>query len=200
MPKASIDSAIARGQGKSISGAVLESMTVEAILPSTIALIIEVETDNRNRTLQDLRTTLKAYKGTVTPTNYLFQKRGRVVFEKDEKGLGIDEVLEDAIEAGAEDVELDDGHLVVWTEPNMTIAAAQTLRKSHGLEIASSDIIWDPKEETLVPLQTMDHMASLAGLADALHDDPTVQGVYANVAQGLMTDEIWGEIQGRLDG
>ncbi len=201
-PKASMESAIARGQGKSASGAALENLTLEAIVPPAVALIIESETDNKARTMMDLRHLVKVHGGNSTPTTYLFQKKGRVVFEADDRKIGVDEVLDDAIEAGAEDVETDeDGSIVVWTEPNKTTATAEALLKSHGLKVESADIIWDANEDTKVPLQAeaSDAVKSLSALLEALQDNPNVQGVYANVAQGTLADDVWDELQGKLD-
>jgi transcriptional/translational regulatory protein YebC/TACO1 len=195
-----MQAAIARGQGRTVSGAALENVMLEVIMPPTVAMIIEVETDNKNRTMQDLRVLIKSYGGSVTPTNYLFQRKGRVLFEKDERNLGVDEVLDEAIEAGAEDIETDeDGSIVVWTEPNKTLAAADALQKSLNLKVESSDIIWDPNEDTQVALESEDVVKELSGFVDALRDNPQVQGVYANAAQGSLADEVWENWQDRLD-
>jgi transcriptional/translational regulatory protein YebC/TACO1 len=199
-PRASMEAAIARGQGKSATGAALETVTLEVIMPPTVAMIIESETDNKARTMMDLRWLVKVHGGTVTPTNYLFQKKGRIAFEKDERNLGVDEVLDEAIEAGAEDVEADeDGSIVVWTEPNNTMAAAEALQKSLNLKVESSDVIWDPNEDTKVPLESEDAVKALSAFVEALQDIPQVQGVYANAAQGSIADDIWGDLAGRLD-
>jgi transcriptional/translational regulatory protein YebC/TACO1 len=195
-----MEAAIARGQGKSTSGAALENVTLEIILPPAIAIIVECETDSKARTLQDLRHIVKFHGGSMTPTSYLFQKKGRVAFEKDERNIGVDEVLDDAIEAGAEDVEIDeDGSLVVWTEPNKTLVAAQALQKSHGLTVESSDIIWDANEDTKVPLEEGNVVKTLTSFLDQVQEATGVQGIYANVAQGSLADEIWEELQGKLD-
>lgn len=135
---------------------------------------------------------IKNHKGTVTPTSYLFSRRGRVLLEKDERGLGIDEVLDEAIEAGAEDVEADDeGDIVVWTEPSGVAAAADRLGKRLDLKVRSLDLIWHPNEDTLAPLDSDDAVENLAALVDALHDDPSVQGVYTNVTKGAIGDDAW---------
>ena len=195
-----MEAAIARGQGKSATGAALENITLEVIMPSTVAMIIEAETDNRARTLMDLRYLVKSHKGTVTPTSYLFQKKGRVSFENDERNLGVDEVLEMAIEAGAEDVETDeDGNVVVWTEPANTTAAAESLQKALGLKVESSDIIWDANGDTKVPLESEEAVKALSDFIEALQDNSNVQGIYANVAQGSLADDLWQDLQGRLD-
>lgn len=162
-------------------------------------MIIESETDNRARTLMDLRFIVKRHGGSVTPTGYLFQKKGRVAFEAVEN-KGVDEVLDDAIEAGAEDVETDeDGSIVVWTEPNKTTATAEALLKSHGLKVESADIIWDANEDTKVPLESEDAVTALTAFIAELRDNPNVQGVYANVAQGSLADDVWEDLQEKLD-
>jgi len=198
-PKALLEGAVARGQGKSASGATLESITLEVIVPPTVAMIIESETDNRARTLMDLRYIVKRHGGSVTPTGYLFQKKGRIAFEADET-KGVDDVLDDAIEAGAEDVEADeDGSIVVWTEPSQTTAAAEALLKSHGLKVESADILWDANEDTKVPLESEDAVTALSAFIAELRENSNVQGVYANVAQGSISDEVWEELQDKLD-
>jgi transcriptional/translational regulatory protein YebC/TACO1 len=197
-----MEAAIARGQGKSTSGAALENITLEVIMPPMVAMIIEAETDNRARTMADLRFLIKTHGGTVTPTSYLFQKKGRVAFEKDERNLGVDDVLDEAIEAGAEDVETgEDGSVVIWTEPSQTLAAAEALQKSLNLKVESSDIVWNANVDTKVPLESIDvdALKKLSECLDALQDNSNVQGVYANAAQGSLSDDVWEELQGKLD-
>ncbi len=194
-----MEAAVARAQGRSATGAALQMLTLEVIMPPTLGMIIESETDNKARTMTDLRFAVKQKGGSVTPTSYLFQKKGRVAFESDEK-VGVDEVLDAAIEAGAEDVEEDeDGSIVVWTEPNMTTAAAQALSKSHGLKVERSDILWDPNEDTKAPLEPGDALTRMTELIDILQENPNVTGVYANAAQGTLPDDVWEELQEKLD-
>jgi len=198
-PKALMEAAIARGQGRSATGAALENLTLEVIMPPTVGMVIDIETDNRARSLMELRFLVKCHGGTVTSTNYLFQKKGRVSFEKDERNLGVDEVLDEAIEAGAEDVEIDeDGNIVVWTEPNRTTVAAEALARNLGLKVQSSDIIWDANEDTRVRLESDTAVKALSDFVEALQDNPNVQGVYANVAQGSVDDGAWAELQSRI--
>lgn len=194
-----MEAAIARGQGRSTSGAALENLTLEVIMPPQVAMVIDIETDNRARSLMELRFLVKCHGGTVSPTGYLFTKKGRVSFEKDERNLGVDEVLDEAIEAGAEDVETDeDGNIIIWTEPQSTTAAAQTLVKSLDLKIQSSDIIWDANEDTMVKLDSIDAVKALTEFVDALQDNTSVQGVYANVAQGSIEDGPWEDLKSKL--
>ena len=90
--------------------------------------MIDCQTDNKARTLQDLRTVVKRHGAVSTPTSYLFDKRGRTVFDRDERDLKVDDVLEQAIDAGADDVEADEsGNIVVCRTPrDMTWMARLT--------------------------------------------------------------------------
>ena len=153
-PKASIESAIARGQGQSLSGAALESLTVEVLLPPAIAAIIECQTDSKARTLQDLREVFKDYGATMTPTNYLFERKGRITFEASQD-LDEDAFLEQAIEAGALDVERgEDGLVIVYTKPADLTSVAAAMEPALGLKVESSEFIWDPKEDTKVEVDS----------------------------------------------
>jgi transcriptional/translational regulatory protein YebC/TACO1 len=163
-------------------------------------VIIEAETDNEARTQMDIRDIIRnKEKGTVTPVSFLFTKKGRISFEAGERNLTADDVLDEAIEAGAEDVEDDgEGGLVVWTEAGNTSAAADTLQKSLNLKVASSDIIWDANEDTKVPIN--DSIAkSISTFLDRLEEEPTVQAVYTNVAQGETNDDLWEDLVSKLE-
>ncbi len=117
----------------------------------------------------------------MTPTSFLFERKGKVVFEKKD-GISTDEVLDQAIEAGATDVDMDDiGRLVVETEPSQLSVVTQRLSESLGLKVESSDIIHDPKEDTMVSLKEED-MAELGELVALIGEDPSVQDVYINAA------------------
>ncbi|GAB7353425.1 hypothetical protein MBLNU459_g3896t1 [Dothideomycetes sp. NU459] len=198
-PKANIEAAIARGQGRSLSGASLEAVTVEAILPQNVAVVIDCETDNKLRTLQDVRLIVKSSGGNITPTSYLFTRKGRTVFAKKDD-VGVDDVFDPALEAGALDVIEDaEGRVVVFTEPNETKATGETLSASLQLDIASSDIIWDPNHDTRVPLDDESAVHDLGAFVDALQDkEGSVQGVYMNVAQGSIEEGAWADLQSRI--
>jgi transcriptional/translational regulatory protein YebC/TACO1 len=200
VPKASIEAAIARGQGLSASGAALESLTLEAILPPSIATIIEVQTDNKLRALADLRLLVKEAGGQVSTVGFMFTKKGRIIF-RPKPGVGVDEVLEPALDAGVEDVFEDDaGRVVLFTEPAQTKTIAETLAASLGLEIEESEIIFDPNEDTKVVLDDADAAAKLGSFLDELHEEVQgVQGVYVNWARGKgVSEEVWEELRGKV--
>lgn len=197
--KASIEAAIARGQGRSLDGATLESVTVEGILPNNVGVIVECETDNKLRTLADVRLVIKENGGAATPSSYLFEKKGRVVFERKE-GVGMDEVMEPALDAGATDVdELEDGSVVVFAAPEDTKAVGEAVSEALGIQIKTSSIIWDPNEETKTPVASEDAAQDLSAFVDDMMDrEATVQAISMNVAQGGLALNAWQDLQARL--
>ncbi|KAI1821785.1 duf28 domain-containing protein [Xylaria intraflava] len=209
MPKAGIDVAIARGQGRTETGVRLEAATLEAMLGSSVAMVIDIETDNKQRSLKDLRTIVKRCGGTVTPTAFLFAKRGCVMIGDNSDGDGADEAskqpevdfddtMMQALEAGAEDVEKDDENIVVWTQPNMTHQVAQNLAKSPGLSILSSDIIWSCASDK-VKVDDSDTAADLAKALSMIREYPDVQAVYINADRGDVSEEAWSAVEEALD-
>lgn len=171
---------IARGQGKTTSGAALEPVTIEAILPPSVAAIIECQTEQKARVLQDIRYIIKETGGTATPTSYLFERKGKIVFEKQD-GVNLDDYLEPAIEAGALDVtEDDEGRLTVFTEHTNTKAASEKLVESTGLKIESYDVIWDPNEDTMVKVEDEEDAKKLEDIIAAIREDSSVQEIYLN--------------------
>lgn len=200
VPKALIETAIARGQGISSSGAKLESCTLEAIIPPNVAVIIELETDNRLRTLAELRTLVKYHDGNVSPIGFMFEKRGQIVLTAQEKAISADDVLEAALEAGALDVsEGSGGRHIIFTEPSSTSAVADALAASLGGEIANLDIVYSPNEDTMVGISDDVDASTVTAFLDALQDVSEVQAVHTNAAKGGMSDETWAELQRRVN-
>lgn len=198
--KASIETAIARGQGRSTSGVNLESVTIEAILPNNVGLMVECETDNRLRTLADVRKVIKDNGGIASPASFLFEKRGRIVFDKKEQITSV-EVFDAALDAGATDIDdLPDGRVVVYTEPERTRMIGDVLSQTFKLEVATSGIVWDPNPETKVDLLDNNAAQDLCTFVDELHDsDSNVQGLAMNLAQGPVDAELWSELQERVN-
>ncbi|KAK4631137.1 putative transcriptional regulatory protein [Fulvia fulva] len=197
--KASIEAAIARGQGRSLSGHALESVTVEGLLPNNVAVIVECETDGKLRTLAEVRLVIKEAGGSEGKTGYLFTKRGRVVFEAKE-GVGMDDVLEPALEAGAQDVtEDDDGKFVVWTEPGDTKHVGEAMTEALSLQIATSDIVSVPNEDTKVAVPSEEAAGELRHFIDQLQEkEASVQSIAMNVSQGNLEADAWNDLRSRL--
>lgn len=199
MPKNTLEQAIARGQGRSTDGASLESITFEFMMPPSVALMLDVETDNRLRSLQDLNQVVKKHKGRTASTEFFFSRLGRVAFERKD-GVDVDEIMDEAIEAGAEDLEADDeGNIIVLTQPSQTMQIAQSVAKRFDLKVLSSEIIWSAKEETQAQIDSMDDLKKLADLVAALQDFSDVQAVYSNASRGNVPEDEWAKLEENLD-
>lgn len=200
VPKDVISQAIERGQGRSLTGTALETMKFEAIVAPSVAFIIDVETDNKLRALQDVNLLLRRHKARTTATEFLFSRRGRVVFGKHDT-IGLDEMMDNAIELGAEDLENDDDdNVIVWTQPTQTMKLAQGLAKDLDLEILSSDIIWSPNDETRATVDSVADVKALTEFVHALAETPEVQAIYSNAVKGdRVPDEEWEALGSNLD-
>lgn len=199
VPKDKIEAAIARGQGKSTTGASLESVIVEAILPGNVAAIIECETDNRLRTLTAVRLAVKDAEGREGPSSYLFTKRGRVIFDPKE-GVGEEEVLEAALEAGATDVEENEDGVVVYSESGDTKSVSDAISRALSLNVKTSDIVWTANEDTLVYISSAEAAAVLQAFLDDIEEkEPSVQAISMNIRPGqTLAPDTWKELASRL--
>lgn len=179
LSKASIEAAIAKGQNKSSTGAALEPVIIEAMLPHNVGAIIECLTDNKARALQDIRLTIGRNGGSMAPTGFLFQRKGRNVFRRHER-LSVDDILENAIDAGAIDVDTDEeGRLIVDTDPTALTAVAKGLTKNFSLQLENSHMTYDPLEETSVKLENRE-FKEISDILQLVEEDPAVQDVYTN--------------------
>ncbi|KAL8870320.1 MAG: hypothetical protein Q9174_003609 [Haloplaca sp. 1 TL-2023] len=184
LPKESIERAVAKGRGISLSGAPLQTFTVEAVLPQAVSTIIQCQSDNKNRTLKDLRLIVKNLGGTLGPTTHLFDRRGHILLDSEDR-LEEEAVMEAVLEAGAIDMVLEDEGttLSVSTEPNQTASVAQDIVRSLGLKLRSSEIVWVPKSETLVEAKDVDDgKQTLEEKIGEIEADSSVEAVYHNRA------------------
>lgn len=201
VPKSLVQAAIARGQGRSSTGAKLESMTFEVLMPPDMALIADVETDNKNRTLHDLRNVVKKAGGVVGSTSFYFSRRGRITLRSGQQSPTLSDVLEEAIEHdGAEDVqELPGEGFLAWTQPAQLMVITEALSKRFSLEVTESDIIWSANEDTKTAIDSLACVKSLDALLTALREYPEVKAIYANVRQGNITKENWEKLERNVD-
>jgi len=188
MPKDRVNTAIDRGQGKSASGAALEPVLIEAIGPGKVALVIDCLTDNKLRTLQDVKYILGKHNAQTTQTAYLFSRKGLVRILLGSGGHEFDTVLETALEVeGTEDVEEvaegEDGkpEVLITTEPaQVRLVATGVKEKLPGLEIINYGIEWVPNEGTMVEVEQEKPATSLEELLEKLEDVSEVNDVYTN--------------------
>lgn len=140
-----------------------------------------------------MRLLVKNAGGMVSPTNHLFERKGRILLENS-RGFGEEDIFDQAIEAGATDIEVgDDGTIELLTEPNQTVAAAKSLASTLDVEVRSADIVWSPKEDMKVTADNTQILTDFLGrfirilklviadlFADRVYQDPSVQDVYTN--------------------
>lgn len=178
--KASIEAAIARGQGKGATGESLEIVTIEGILPGNVGVVIECETDSKARTMMELRHVLKEAGGTATPSAYLFEKKGKMVFETS-SGKGLEQVLDVALDAGAEEIdEGDDGTITVLCDPAETRTVSEAVLNALGLNMISLEIAWVPIKDTMVETSSTGSGNELSGFMDALQEKEPNASVAVN--------------------
>ena len=176
MPKDNIERAIAKGTGEGADAAAIQAVVYEGYGPGGVALLIETLTDNRNRTGSDVRHLLTKHGGTLGEpgsVSYLFEKRGVVVV--DAERYSEDDVMP-AIDAGAQDIELDDDVLEIVTEP-ADLRRVRAALEEAGVEFESAEVLQRPT--TRVPLDR-ERAAPLLRLVEALEDLDDVSAVHAN--------------------
>ena len=183
-PKTSIDAAIARGQGFSPSGNALEEMTIDFMLPAiNVAGIVECLTDSKARTMQIVRDVFKQCGAQSTPTAYMFDRKGKIVVTNAEGNVWDEEdLLDKAIESGAEDISIEDEDAIIYTNPSQMAAVAEALSVTLHMKPASQDLIWVAKEDMNVELANTEDQQVLQKLMDKLEDEPTIQEIYLNAA------------------
>lgn len=175
MPKDNIDRAIKRGTGE-LGGAAIESLVYEAYAPGGVAIMIECNTDNKNRTVAEIKAILNKYNGKLAESGsvaYLFTQRGVMTIG----GKSIDELEEAAIESGADDYQVLEDSLVVYTHPKDTMAVAKAL-ESAGLTVADVELRMEPLSTIMI---SDDKTAqTLMTLVEKLEDLDDVSTVSAN--------------------
>ena len=178
MPKDNIERAIKRGTG-GLDGANYESIRYEGYGPAGAAVIVDTLTDNRTRTVAEVRHAFSKYGGNMGSEGsvaFLFKHCGQLLYAP---GTDEDKLMEAALEAGAEDVVAnDDGSLEVLTAPNDFSAVKAALEKS-GFKAELAEVTMKPANETEM---SGDDSAKMQKLLDALESLDDVQEVYTTAA------------------
>lgn len=183
MPNDTIERAIKRGTGE-LEGGPLEEIVYEAYGPGGIALLLHVVTDNRNRTIADIRKVFNRQGGSLGESGsvmWQFDRKGRIVLKLD--GSEPDKLALLAIDAGAEDFEIDDDLLSIYTSP-ADLEAVKEYIESDGVEIDDAELTMVPK--TTIELD-QDQALKTLRLMETLEDLDDVQQVYSNLD---ISDEV----------
>jgi YebC/PmpR family DNA-binding regulatory protein len=183
MPKDNIERAIKRGTGE-VEGAVFEEITYEGFGPGGVAVLVDVLTDNRNRTSGEIRKIFERSGGKLGSAGnvaYLFDRRG--VFTVDAKSQDEDTLMGIALEAGADDMRRDGSKFLVICDPAHFAAVQGALHKA-AVKAENEEITQLPKAPKDVSLEDG---KKVLRLMDALEDHDDVQHVYSDVN---VTDEL----------
>ena len=173
MPNANIDRAVARATDK--NAAVLEELTYEGYGPGGVGFIIETATDNRNRTLPEVKTALVKNGGRIADA-------GSVAFQFTRKGVIIvaasgEDALLEILDAGAEDAIEEDGEITVYIEAKDLMKVRQNLLDS-GLEVKEAELQYVPNNE--IQISDEETSAKILKIMDALDDLDDVVNVHTN--------------------
>ena len=173
MPKDNIERAIKKSQGADAEN--YEEVRYEGRGPGAVAIIVEGLTDNRNRTASDVRSLFSKYGGSLGENvSYMFDRFGQIQYPADKASA--DEIMEAAIEAGADDVQSSDAGHDIFCKIDDLIDVRDALEKKLGPPM-SARFIWRPQTSVNVEGETA---AALIKLIEALDDHDDVQQVYSN--------------------
>jgi YebC/PmpR family DNA-binding regulatory protein len=189
MPKDNIERAIKRGAGSGEGATQLEEITYEGYGPHGVGIVIQVVTDNRNRTVSDVRRALTRSGGSLGESGsvaWMFDNRGYISIPM--HGLNQDEVFEVALDAGADDVQFTDDSAEIYTMPTDLQGVRQALQDA-GLPMESAELSMIPK--TYVSLGAADTL-QVMNLVEALEEMDDVSKVYSNLE---ITDEALAAIE-----
>ncbi len=183
MPKDNIERAIKRGTGD-VDGLIFEEITYEGFGSGGVAVLVDVLTDNRNRTAGELRKIFERNGGNMGSAGcvaYLFDRKG--VFNAAPEGKDEDTLMSIALEAGADDMQPDGANFEITCEPSAFNKVKEALEKA-GVKLLSADVSSLPKSPTDVDVEAAQKVLRLA---DALDDHDDVQNVYTSLK---LTDEL----------
>src|SRR5438477_2278739 len=176
MPNDNIERAIKRGTGEGKDGEQLEEITYEGYAPGGVAIMVETATDNRNRTGAEVRRIFTQNNGNLGSSgsvSYMFHRKGQITVPR--SNIDEDRLLEIALEAGAEELTIEEDQYVITTSHDQLYAVAEALRNA-GVITDGQKFTFIP--DTTVPITHENMARQLLRLCDALEEDDNVQNVY----------------------
>ena len=179
-----IDRAIKRGTGE-LPGVVYEEVVYEGYAAGGVALMVELLTDNKNRTAAEIRAIFTKHGGHMAGANavkHLFHRKGQIIVPKGK--ISEDDLMALVLEAGAEDMTTQDDSYEIVTDPHQFEAVHKAL-EAKGIKPQSAEVV--SMAITAVPVTDEKTARSVLGLVEALEENDDVQNVYSNFD---MTDEI----------
>jgi YebC/PmpR family DNA-binding regulatory protein len=177
MPKDTMERAIKKGAGE-IEGANYEEFSYEGYAPEGVALLMEIMTDNKNRTASDVRSLLSKLGGNLGSNGcvaYMFDKKGVLIFEI--KNLSEEKAMEIGIDAGADDI-INDGEMIeIYTKPENFENVLKAFENA-GIPHESAEVTMVPNVYQEVPTEKIE---KILNLVERLEDLDDVQNVYTNL-------------------
>ena len=179
MPSENIQRAIMKGTGDLNEGAVYEEIVYEGYGPGGVAVLIQLMTDNRNRTAQEMRYIFSRHGGNLGETGcvaWMFKKKGSILLGREDNAISEEELMLLVLDAGAEDLRTEPDSFEVITAPGDFPAVLEAVRKAN-LSVAEAEV-------AMVPQNTIELSGGQAqkclGLIEALEEHEDVQNVYTN--------------------
>src|SRR5690625_2380670 len=179
MPNDNIERAIKKATG-TLDGASFEEVTYEGYGPSGIAVIVHVLTDNRNRTASEVRHAFSKHGGNLGESgcvSFMFDRKGYIVIVDENETIDEDELTLEAIDAGAEDIEVNEHVYEIYTNPK-DFEQVQTHLQKQGYSIEEAEITLIPQTYSEL---SKDQEEKTLQLIDTLEDNEDVQDVYHNL-------------------
>ncbi len=179
VPNDNIERAIKKATGA--DAVQYEEITYEGYGPSGVAVIVEAATDSRNRTASDVRHYFDKYGGNLGSNgcvSYMFEDKGVIILlREDNEDVDEDKLMEDALEAGAEDFSSDEDSFEITTEPSDVYAIKEAL-EALGYKVESAEE--DKIPNTYVTLESEDDIKNMNLLIEHLEESDDVQEIYHN--------------------
>jgi YebC/PmpR family DNA-binding regulatory protein len=179
MPNDNIERAIKRGTGEGSEAAHFDEIVYEGYGPGGVAVIVEAATDNRNRTAAEIRSIFSKNDGNLGSSgsvSYMFQKKGQITVARN--SIDEERIFELALNAGAEELTMEEDEYVITTSHDQLYAVAEALKKA-AVTTDGQKFTFIP--DTTVPVADETVARQILRLCDALEDDDDVQNVYSNL-------------------
>ncbi|MCO1600152.1 MULTISPECIES: YebC/PmpR family DNA-binding transcriptional regulator [Desulfosporosinus] len=191
VPNENIQRAILKGTGGA-EGTVYEELRYEGYGPGGVAIMVDILTDNRNRTAGEVRYIFSKNGGNMGETGcvgWMFEEKGQLRIQREGIKLSDDDFMMLALEAGAEDIEIDEDGFVVYTTPETMEEVHQALLDQ---KISVEESVLSPVPQNTLEISDVDQARKIVRLMDKLEDHDDSQGVYSNfeLAEALAGEDL----------
>lgn len=178
VPNANIDKAVKKGSGTGKDAMVMDEIMYEGFGPAGTAVYIQVLTDNKNRSVANVKTALTkngGNMGAAGTVGWMFEKKGLIIAKPAK--LDHEEAELIAIDAGADDIAINDGVFEIYTDPSLLMKMREALEKA-GFEIEKAEFDFVPNNP--VKMESIEDAKKVLRLLDAIEEDEDVVNVYSN--------------------